>query len=263
MVAMCRIAVYLGPEIALKALLTLPEHSLLKQSWQPRELKYAKLNADGYGYAWFEKNGGPLRYTYAEPIWADPNLQELASGLSSDLWLAFIRSATEGFGNHTANTQPFRDDSIIFMHNGYIEAFNRSLRTELLHQLPHGIQADIQGNTDSEYLFALIRWLRSRKPNASLPELLNQCLDWIGAHINGQKALLNLTLSDGKMVAACRHAFNDDAPSLYFSTDDTHFPPAAQLIASEPLYASDAWHRVPESHMLCLERNTQPELRSL
>jgi glutamine amidotransferase len=262
MVAMCRIAVYLGPEIALRNLLTLPEHSLLKQSWQPRELKYAKLNADGYGYAWFDGNGHPLRYIYAEPIWADPNLHELASGLSSDLWLAFIRSASEGFGNHSLNTQPFRDDSIVFMHNGYIEDFNQSLRPELLQRLPHDIQAGIQGNTDSEYLFALIRWMRSTEPDTSLPGLLEQCLDWVGRHIHTKKALLNLTLSDGRMVATCRHAFNDDAPSLYYSTADTHFPLGAQLIASEPLYASDAWHRVPESHMLCLNRDTPPELKS-
>jgi len=260
---MCRIAVYLGPEIALKALLTLPEHSLLKQSWQPRELKYAKLNADGYGYAWFDEENRPLRYVFSEPIWSDPNLHELAAGLSSDLWLAFIRSASEGFGNHTANTQPFRNEQLVFMHNGYIETFNQSIRMQLLNQLPHEIQTEIQGNTDSEYLFALIRWLSSQHPNSSLPDLLIRCLEWMDAHLDDEKALLNLALSDGESVAVCRHAFNDNAPSLYYSTEDSNFPEGAQLIASEPLHVAETWHRVPESHILYLRRTHTPELRAL
>lgn len=260
---MCRIAVYLGPEIPLSALLTQPEHSLLLQSWQPRELKYAKLNADGYGYAWFDDTGKPLRYVFSEPMWADPNLHELAAGLRSDLWLAFIRSATEGFGNHSANTQPFRDEQLVFLHNGYLEHFNQALRTRMLQHLPHEFVAGIQGNTDSEYLFALIRWLRHQRPEAPLPDLLRLCLDWIGESTGEHKALLNMALSDGSMVAVCRHAFNDDAPSLYFSTDDEHYPPGAQVVASEPLYTSEFWHQVPESHMLCLNRDTPPELRNL
>ncbi|VAW77744.1 hypothetical protein MNBD_GAMMA13-583, partial [hydrothermal vent metagenome] len=49
---MCRIAAYLGPPITLGMLLTEPPHSLLVQGWAPRELRYAKLNADGYGFGW-------------------------------------------------------------------------------------------------------------------------------------------------------------------------------------------------------------------
>jgi glutamine amidotransferase len=260
---MCRIAAYLGPEITLRSLLTLPEHSLLKQSWQPRELKYAKLNADGYGYAWFNNNGKPLRYVYSEPIWADPNLHELAAGLSSDLWMAFIRSASEGFGNHTANTQPFRNAQYVFMHNGYIETFNQSIRTQLLHQLPHEIHSDIQGNTDSEYLFALIRWLAKQHPNSSLPDLLSRSLEWLDTHIEQQKALLNLAISDGKSVAVSRYAINDEAPSLYYTTEDTNFPGGAQLIASEPLHPDETWHPVPESHILSIRPDHTPELRAL
>ncbi|HBE92200.1 MAG TPA: hypothetical protein DDW55_06595, partial [Gammaproteobacteria bacterium] len=61
---MCRLAAYLGPELRLEKLLIEPEHSLVKQSWAPREMLEAKLNADGYGYGWYDPEGNPLRYRY-------------------------------------------------------------------------------------------------------------------------------------------------------------------------------------------------------
>jgi glutamine amidotransferase len=260
---MCRLAIYLGPEISLGEIMTSPEHSLLKQSWQPRELKYAKLNADGYGFGWFSAEGKPLRYAFAEPMWSDPNLHDLCLGLNADLWFGFVRSASEGFGNQAVNTQPFRDENFLFMHNGYVERFNETLRRELLHALPHDIQADIAGTTDSEYLFALVRWIRHQEPELSLPDLLRETLSWLESHIDGSRALLNLAITDGETVATCRAAFNDDAPTLYFIADDEEYPEGAQIIVSEPLHESEFWHPVPEFHILSLDRDKPPELITL
>ena len=49
---MCRLAAYLGPEIPLRSFLLDFPHSLYQQSWDPKELTEARLNADGYGVAW-------------------------------------------------------------------------------------------------------------------------------------------------------------------------------------------------------------------
>ena len=49
---MCRLAAYLGTEISLSAFLQEHEHSLIQQSWAPKEMQDGTLNADGYGVAW-------------------------------------------------------------------------------------------------------------------------------------------------------------------------------------------------------------------
>ncbi|EDX23381.1 hypothetical protein SSAG_03172 [Streptomyces sp. Mg1] len=46
---MCRHLAYVGPEIPLGRLLTDPEHSLVRQSWEPRRQRYGTVNADGFG----------------------------------------------------------------------------------------------------------------------------------------------------------------------------------------------------------------------
>ena len=45
---MCRLLAYLGEPIPLEELIFKPEHSLVVQSYQPKELEFALLNADGF-----------------------------------------------------------------------------------------------------------------------------------------------------------------------------------------------------------------------
>ena len=91
---MCRIACYIGPEIALADLLLQPDHSLLQQSWNPQEMREGRLNADGYGFGWFDVSGKTARYTNPMPIWSDPNLESLSRSLHQTIWMANVRSAT-------------------------------------------------------------------------------------------------------------------------------------------------------------------------
>ncbi|MEL6453271.1 MAG: class II glutamine amidotransferase, partial [Cyanobacteria bacterium J06623_5] len=49
---MCRILGYLGPSIALEEVVLKPAHSMLVQSYKPREMKGAILNGDGFGFGW-------------------------------------------------------------------------------------------------------------------------------------------------------------------------------------------------------------------
>ena len=49
---MCRLLAYLGEPIPLEELIFKPEHSLVVQSYQPKELEFALLNADGFGLGW-------------------------------------------------------------------------------------------------------------------------------------------------------------------------------------------------------------------
>ena len=89
---MCRLAAYLGPAISLQQLLLQPPHSLYRQALEPRELIYARVNADGYGFGWYTDDGKPAVYTSTLPIWSDGNLPHLARSLVQPLWLAEVRS---------------------------------------------------------------------------------------------------------------------------------------------------------------------------
>jgi glutamine amidotransferase len=260
---MCRLAAYLGPEIPLKQFLLDPAHSLYVQSWQPRELRYAKLNADGFGIGWYDADGSPATYVNPMPIWSDVNLDALARSLSNDLWIASVRSATSGFASGAANTQPFCDDDLIFTHNGFIADFNRGLRSRALDFLSPDIATEIRGNTDSEYLFAVLRHLALENEDASLESLIGEALALVGDWADEREALLNLIVTDGERVYAARHAVNHDCPSLYYTTDDERFPDGAQLIASERLTEAEFWQPVPEHHLLILDPEQPPELLSL
>ncbi len=259
---MCRIAAYLGEAIALEQFLLAPPHSLLVQGWAPRELRYARLNADGFGFSWYDDDGQPAVYVNPNPIWHDPNLPHLARALVSDLWLASVRSATPGNPINHANTQPFVDNEYLFDHNGLIDAFHSDVRPRLCAELDPLYLQGVRGNTESEYLFALLRQLLNDNPDmpveSALGELMHRVEDWC----EGNRGLMTLAVSDGERLYAVRHAWGDDCPTLYYTTDDESFP-GAQLLASEPLTESGVWQSVPEHQILILDPEEPPDLLSL
>jgi glutamine amidotransferase len=258
---MCRLAAYLGPAIPLQQLLLQPSHSLYRQAREPRELIYAKLNADGHGFGWYD-DGRPAVYTCALPIWSDTNLPHLARTLRQPLWLAEVRSATEGHPVSRENTAPFYDDRHVFLHNGLIRDFLTRVRPALSAGLSPVIAAGIRGNTDSEYLFACLRQLLADEPGVSLADALRKLCDRLNDWVDELPALLNMVVSDGTRLYAVRHGINHDSPSLYYSTDDEMFP-GGQLIASERLNADGYWQPVPDHHVLILDPQAPPDLVEL
>ena len=260
---MCRHAAYLGPEIALSRLLLEPPHSLEVQSWAPRELRYARLNVDGFGFGWYGIDDRAVRYVNPMPIWSDVNLPTLAAQLHSDLWIAAVRSATPGLGSGPVNTQPFADGDYLFSHNGYLEDFIAEVRPQMLRWLSPTAEADIAGTTDSEYLFTMLRQLLDEDEDLSVEAALGEAFTLVGEWAGGQSALLNVLISDGERIYASRHAINHECPSLYYTTDDDGFPEGAQLVASEPLTESGLWRAVPEHHVLILDPEAPPELLAL
>ena len=122
-VRVCRLAAYIGPSIELGRFLLEPEHGLVAQAHSPRETLSATVNADGTGFGWYAADRRPAVYRSPLPAWADPNLHHLGRALSSGLWLANVRSATDPLSNGNANTQPFHDDELLFLHNGFVDQF--------------------------------------------------------------------------------------------------------------------------------------------
>src|SRR3977135_4279273 len=122
---MCRMAGYVGPALRVGEIVSAPPHSLLVQSYRPREMHSGTVNADGYGAALWLDDGKPepALYRTAAPIWADPNLGWMGERLRVRAALAAVRSATPGIGYELSNVQPFARGRLSLVHNGFIERF--------------------------------------------------------------------------------------------------------------------------------------------
>ena len=258
---MCRLAAYIGPGISLQHFLLDPPHNLIRQSWNPKEMSEAVLNADGFGFGWYPDRDEPVTYLNTQPAWSDVNIAGLAVSLSSTVWMAYVRSATEGQITGLINTQPFTMNNILYIHNGNIKQFNPGYRIRFHEYLQPDTMAGINGNTDSEYLFAVIREQIANN-KGDLEKGLGESLKAIQEIMQEGSCLLNCILTDGNTVFATRHAINGVCPSLYYLHDDSQYPDAT-LITSEPVTTSGKWEQVPEHSLLIASRDTTPEIRAI
>ncbi|MDH5423541.1 MAG: ergothioneine biosynthesis protein EgtC [Gammaproteobacteria bacterium] len=258
---MCRLAAYLGAETSLKHIVFDTNHSLEKQAWQPRELREARLNADGFGFGWYNHGALVARYRQTMPIWSDSNLADFCQSLERPLWLCYVRSATSDLGTSIENTQPFYHKNWQFLHNGYINCFNDIVRKEIRGLLPHELESCIHGRTDSEYLFALILhfYQQSNDMIGAIRECFSQLKKWLG----NERALLNILLSDGVQIIATSHAINGECPSLYYGHNITGFPPHSQLVVSEPFTDDINWQPVQAHSLIRLRPGKTMEILSL
>jgi glutamine amidotransferase len=254
---MCRLLGYLGAVCTLADLLQAPTHSLIEQSYQPREMTAGLINADGFGIAWYhpQRHTDPFIYRNLLPIWNDSNLPHLCRYVESHCVLASVRSATAGLGVDLSNCQPYAYDGWVFAHNGYIENFRRSLYRPLSDLLADEFYQSVQGTTDSEHIFALLlQYLRQYDPVRALQRTLQKVL--FLAQQYGVFCSLNCIFSNGQSIYACRCSSSHPAPSLYYL-------PTAQgvVIASEPMGFSQVspdclWHRFPENSILWAVRTS-------
>lgn len=218
---MCRHLGYLGRPRRLSELLLDAPHSLEVQSYAPKEMRGALLNADGFGVAWYpEGEDEPARYRSMLPLWNDENFPGFAKRLRAGALVANARSATPGLGMGLANTPPYVHGPWTFSHNGYIRGFAEIVRP-LRASLSDEAYALIRGNTDSEHLFALfVDALSNRaRSNGALSnspvQALRSMVQTIATFAEDRESLLSIVVSDGKGLWALRHALHGEAPTLY------------------------------------------------
>ncbi|NNC23207.1 ergothioneine biosynthesis protein EgtC [Salinisphaera sp. USBA-960] len=250
---MCRIAAYLGEPCRLDRFLTEPAHSIARQAWDAREMGDATVNADGWGTGWFDESGQPAAYRNTLPIWSDANVDALGRSLYAHTWVTNVRSATPGLGTDYANTQPFISDEVLFVHNGFVDRFAHTLRARVSAALEPAMLAEINGSTDSEYLFALFR-----QQTGSLADRLramhDQVVAWMPELGDDVRALLNFIVTDGTQLAAIRNAVNAPAPSLYLNRNWS----GGAVIASEAFDQSSGWTPMPHNEVVELDHPVSP-----
>lgn len=240
---MCRLAAYLGPPRSLSALWLDRAHDLVVQSYAPREMDGAILNADGFGMAWYtERAEEPALYRTVLPLWGDENVPRMAPHLVSGCALANVRSATPGMAIQTSNVSPFVRGPWAFTHNGCVRSF-RTVARRVRAALDDAQYSAIEGNTDSEHLFALTltHLAASGDPAQAVRAALAELAPLVGEH----GALLNVVLTDGRSLVATRHAVGARAPSLYRRA---HADGGLE-VASEPLDA-EGWEPVEEGRVI-------------
>ncbi|OLP16769.1 ergothioneine biosynthesis protein EgtC [Leptolyngbya sp. 'hensonii'] len=258
---MCRLMGYLGLPISLDRLLYKPDHSLVVQSYQPRQMTSGLLNADGFGVGWYRPERDVLPFTYRNtlPIWNDVNLSDLSRYVESNCVLASVRSATAGQAVDLSNCQPYKYDRFLGIHNGFIENFRQTLYRPIRDRLTDSFYQAIQGSTDSEHIFALLFNELHLAPDLSLEKALYKTLILLTdmAQVYGVGFAANLIVTDGARLVASRFASRgkatsspQPAPSLYWLQDDPHYPEAT-LIASEPLFLGN-WVSCPERSVLTI-----------
>ena len=255
---MCRMVAYLGgPEVTLSSLVLEPEHSLLVQSYAPKEMMSGVVNADGFGVGWYVPWSGdePAVFRSNAPMWSDRSFAGMAPKIRSRTVLAAVRSATPGLPVEESGVSPFASRPFLFAHNGAIENFRHTAMRPLRDALSDESYAGLLGTTDSETIFAGLLDRLREAPG----DLAGTTADTV-RHVRtvcgklGIRATLTLAATDGVTLAFARYSTEGPGNSLYLIEDGKAFPGAA-IVASERLDGDARWREVPDRHLLVVEES--------
>jgi glutamine amidotransferase len=240
---MCRHIAYLGGPTGLAELLLTPAHSLLRQSWAPRDMRGGgTVNADGFGIGWYTGSSPePALLRRAVPMWTDTALPRLAAEISSGAVLAAVRSATVGMPVVETAAAPFAWDRWLFSHNGVVRGWPSSI-TGIASTLPVEALLTLDAPTDAALLWALLRHRLAAgdKPADAMASLVAE----VDAAAPGSR--LNLLLTDGTEIVGTSWTH-----SLWVAERGS-----SVVVASEPYDDDPSWREVPDRHLVVANRST-------
>ena len=287
---MCRVLAYLGEPVDLEDLLYRTDSSLLHQVYEPRLMSV--LNLAGFGMmAWEERSHAPsvpfVYKTAGVPVF-DRNLRHLSGKLRPTALIAHIRGVTQGDREVVgqSNLHPFRWDGapVALAQNGTLSAF-ATMRYDLLRYIRPELASNIEGTTDTEWVYALVlSQLPARASELSGEDYGRavvaalECLREVRARRGiADCSGVNLVASDGQCLVATRFTFDygwyeNDLPSpsqrfdfvsLWFTSGTAYGRvgdewmmrggehDSSLLLSSEPLTTDvSTWVEVPEYSML-------------
>ncbi len=110
------------------------------------------LHSDGWGFAWYSKNGQLQLVKSPEAAYDSKKFDDTVQHIQTSTLVGHLRWATNGLNVCMPNTHPFVYKQFAFAHNGYIGPINA-----LEELIAPDLRAALQGTTDSErYFFALL-----------------------------------------------------------------------------------------------------------
>ncbi len=282
---MCRLLAYQGPPLSVNDLLYRPDHSLINQSYNAREI-VEPLNGDGFGLGWYapEIASDPAVFTSIMPAWNNRNLRYMAPKLVSPTVFAHVRAASSG-DVVAHNCHPFHYGDMLMMHNGGVPGFEH-IKRPLSERLSDLRYAWVDGQTDSQHLFALFldHYLSEDARGAAAMGAALTAMFRDLAVLKGEAGLnepshLNMVVTDGREMAGSRYVDVPGHPplSLHHTEGSRYVCDAtgcamraaeaheqAVIIASEPLTdEAHHWHDVPPNHFVLVDEQARPSFREI
>ena len=294
---MCRVLAYLGQSIPAENLLYKSDSALLNQVFKPKML--SMLNLAGFGMVAWDKSSqnptSPWRYHTTDLPIFDNNLRALCQKMPCSNLLAHIRGVpTDGTATISEqNLHPFifPDTRLAMAHNGDLYNFGR-MRYALVSYIHKDILPHIQGNTDSEWIYALLLSCFDDPGELHTTEQITLAVQMLlsilrkvrKAHAIDISSSLNLFISNSDSIVAMRYAFDygcyplpeeDDVHqgcvdylSLWFTQGRDYAyhdeewkmvggseNPKSIIVSSEPLSKdTSTWIEIPEYHLFAVNK---------
>ena len=230
---MCRHLAYLGPPLTLAQLVLAQPHSLLRQSYAPRDMRGGgTVNADGFGVGWYPTGvTDPVRYRRSCPLWTDASFAALAASTTSGAVLAAVRSASVGTPVVETACAPFGGDGWLFSLNGRLPGWP-GCGVPLAAGLDVVDLLTMEAPIDSALLWAMVR--HRLAAGVEPGEAVAQVVRAAGAAVPG--ARLNLLLTDGAVVVA----------TTWWHSLSVRATGDALTVTSEPTDDEPGWTAVPD-----------------
>jgi gamma-glutamyl hercynylcysteine S-oxide hydrolase len=238
---MCRLLAYWGTPIRATSIVVDPPHALLAQCTAAREQTSGHENPDGWGFGWFTADGGrPERYRSTTPMPADVDGLARLAELTSDRFIAHIRHKSPGSPTELAGNAPFVEGGWMFAHNGFVEGYRKGVREQLHDRLTPRRAGGLQGDADSEVLFALVldRLDAGDSPTEAVIGVISALAPTGGKY--------NVVLTDGRQLIASRWG-----NSLHLRRGDPAH--GSVVVASEPYDDGEGWQPIPDHSLVCVD----------
>jgi len=216
----------------------------------------AHEHADGWGVARFDGDTAVIE-TALTPAHSCPRFSAIGDDVETRSMLAHIRKASVG-SVHPDNTHPFYARGLAFMHNGTLRHFDER-RAALEAEIAPAWRATLKGETDSERCFGLFLSYLEQVPALKPPDVARSLVRVMRTvericDVAGEKrSAMNFLVGDGHSIVATRRG-----RTLF--TAHRH---GVCFIASEALWPDEAWHEVPEDHVVLCEGPREPVITPL
>ena len=228
----------------------------------------SKRNPDGTGLGVFEADGKPVVDKQPMAAWQDSQFATEAHELTGTTFIAHVRYSSSA-ALEVRNTHPFLQDDRIFAHNGVVDALDVvDARLRAL-----GVDDLVQGDTDSERIFALITacirrhngdigagivdavgWLAETVPIFAVNVLLSTATDMWALRYPETHELYLLDRRDIDDRRLRMHSDRITAHSEQLTSD------ASVLFASEPM-DDDEWQLLAPGELVHVDADLQIDRR--
>ena len=295
---MCRLLGYIGDDIRLSKLFFDADKSLAVQAYSSSVQSF--LNVAGTGFtAWQGKSDDPhlpFAYHSTELPMYDRNLQKLANKVKANCVVGHIRATGYTQGSQNIITIPnvhpfqFKNSKIVLAHNGGLANFDE-IKFAIADKCSEKFKLQVQGNTDSEWIYALLLTKlddngeihgSEKLAQATLETLSDIKQLRVNAGIKAHSAA-NLIVSDGtSLISTCftydfgcyeglisEAILRPEMHSMWYSVgtefgcfndqwtmlQDNDFPSTSVVMASEPLTSdTSTWVELQKYTMLVVDR---------